>query len=289
VTVSPDRATFAADVQISLPLFASLTGADLAGGTIRVYRHEPDVQGEEFLPRRRPLVGRIVEVASTHPGMPGIAQATVDPDGGTITFPTRRLGTFQSFIEVPKDEIVILRETFDGATARTGAVGAPLPPGWSVGYTWQVGTPGAMTAVPASAPFLLGTNLTGAAYRDGAAPGDAVTTPPIVVGGAIARGMRVLVRYREWLRLADAGDTLTVEVIRPDGTVAGEIVDAARVGPTVTTGSALVDAAGTAGGFDVTALVGASASFRLRFTFASDGAGSDRGIYLDDVVVVLSR
>src|SRR5262249_42941198 len=138
-TVSPDRARLAADLPLTLPLFAELTGAELAGATVHVYRYERDEPGAEVLPYRPPLGGGIVEVASTAVSRPpGIALAIVDRPAGAITFPVRRLGTFESFIEVPTASATLFRETFDATrVAPSGAVRPGLPEGWKAGYTWE--------------------------------------------------------------------------------------------------------------------------------------------------------
>jgi hypothetical protein len=289
-TVSPDRASFDADFLVTLPLSAELTGNELAQGVFHVYRYERDVQGVQFLPYRAPLVGRIVEIASTAPA-PGFAAATVDPIAGTIRFPTRRLGTFQTFIEVPKGRVTLLRETFDAAPVPPDALAAPLPAGWSAGYTWQVGPPPTPTATPAgpdgpaSFPNVLGTNLTGTGYRPNAS--DTVTTAPIVIGIPVtpSQGAPIVVSYREWVRLAP-GDSISLEVVPTyQGFTAPPIavVGAARVGPLASSGNGFIDAVN--GPFDITSLLYYASSFQLRFTLTSGGAAGARGFYVDDIDV----
>jgi hypothetical protein len=280
--VSPDRAQFASDFTLTLPLDASLTGQQLETGVIHVYRHERDVPGADFLPYRAPLAGRIVEVASTAMTRPqGIAPASVDARAGTITLPVRRLGTFESFIEVPAGTVTLLRETFDGTAAPAGAPAAPLPDGWTAGHTWQVAPPPTPTAAttdpagPASFPYVLGTNVRGGRYRAGA--DDAVTTRPIIVGGPLPQGARVMLRFRAWMRLAGP-DGVTVEIPETGQQVAA--FDASS-----NTGSAFRDVA-----TDLAPLVTGLASFRLRFRLVSDPASpGDRGFYLDDLDVVIER
>jgi hypothetical protein len=307
-TVSPDRASFAEDFTLTLPLFAELTGEELASPAIHVYRYERDVQGTEFLPYRAPLVGRIVEVASTAPARPaGIALATVDAGAGTIAFPVRRLGTFQIFIEKPVGTLTLFRETFDDASVAPGAVSAPFgdllfpttlfttngesfvdlgfAPGWSLTGMWSIGPPPTATAAPAgpdapaSFPNALGTARHAAGYR--ASADDAATSPPIQVPSPLPNGAKIVLRYRERVRLADAGAAAAVEVVFADGSSA-PVPGAGHGGPFASGGNAFVDA----GPFDLTALVGGKGSFQLRFHLTTgNGAAAGRGFYVDDIDV----
>jgi hypothetical protein len=280
-TVCPDTASFETPFALTLPLSSQLTGRELEGraGVVHVYRYDRDVQGRRSLPYRKPLAGRIVEVASTAPdgARPAfVSRATIDARAGTITFTTLRLGTFQAFLEVPRSTLPLLRETFDDARSPDG-ITVPLPDGWVAGSSWQVAPP----HVPAcSFPYVLGTNVRGASYRAGA--DDAVTTRSIIVGGAIPADRQLSVRFQERVRLK-TGDTAALEVVLPDGRVVG-IPAARRSGPFATPGDAFVDV----GPIDVTDAVGGAPSFQLHFRLQSDHDGhEDRGRFVDDLEVAI--
>jgi hypothetical protein len=283
-TVCPDTAAFERAFTLVLPLSSELTGAELEGreGVIHVYRHERDVQGKRNLPHRAPLVGRVVEVASTAPdgARPAfVARATTDRAAGTISFPVTRFGTFQSYIQVPKATVPLLRETFDRARQTDGFT-APLPEGWTQGNSWQIAAPAGVDA--SSLPYVLGTNVRGTTYRAGA--NDAITTRSIVVGGPLPVDWKIVVRYCERVRLG-TGDSVTLEVVRPDGT-AVQVAAATRAGIFATPGEGFADV----GPLDVSALVGTATSFNLRWRLESDGDGrEDRGFYVDDLTVSMER
>jgi hypothetical protein len=84
-----------------------------------------------------------------------------------------------------------------------------------------------------------------------------VTTRSIVVGGSIPADRRIAVRYRERVRL-HAGDSLTLDVVLPDGTIVN-VPEATRAGVQATPGDGFVDM----GPLDVTGAVGGAASFKL--------------------------
>jgi hypothetical protein len=289
-TISPDTATFtsASPFTVVLPLSSQLTGREMDGngGTIRVYRHDRDIQGQRNLPHREPLVGRIVEVASTAASRPDfVSAATIDSTAGTIRFTTTRFGTFQSFVEVARTFVPLLRETFDDVRAPDG-ISRPLPEGWRAGNSWEAGPvfvhgTTLPTPLPASPPNVLATNLRGGLYR--ASADDRVTSRTIVKGAAaVPGGHQLRVRYREWIRL-NAGDSVSLDIILPDQSVVN-VPGATHAGVFTTTGTSFTDV----GPLDITALVGVAESFSLRFRIVSNNDGlADRGWYVDDLTVAI--
>ncbi len=308
-TISPDTAVISGGgLVVELQLFAELTADELNGdeGTFRIYRHDRDVQGATGLPYRPPLVGQIVQVAST-----ADASAVIDPDDGIILFTAvGRLGTFQCFREEDESIVPLFRETWDEQTSDE------LPEGWVSGHTWQVGrppapgAPGGPDANPPSGPLtfsppnVLGTNLRGAKYRGsptGTPITDSITSPIIVKGGKIdtdpsggAPGtQKIELTYREWFRLG-TGDSTKVEVIPIDGgglEGAPVAIAAAAHGSGATSASAFQ----TAGPFNLNSVLapmvpddGDVKAFRLRFSITANNDGSEaRGLYIEDIDIAI--
>jgi hypothetical protein len=109
-----------------------------------------------------------------------------------------------------------------------------------------------------------------------------VTTRSIAVVNAVPADRRLVVRYREHVRL-HAGDSVTLDVVLPDGTTVN-VPEATRAALHATPGDGFVDV----GPLDVTGAIGSAATFKLRFRLVSDNDGNeDRGWYLDDLEVAL--
>jgi hypothetical protein len=170
---SPEGRALPAPAEVTLPLHARLTARELSEGVLRVFAEErftwADVPRIETVDRRTGThaFGRLREVARRDPGggpLPaGVRPASVSETAGTITFPIARLERVQVFLEAPRDEAVLYRETFDGnAPFRDGI--APTPAGWHGVADWQLGVPllnGRAIVLPTatSAPNLYGTRL----------------------------------------------------------------------------------------------------------------------------------
>jgi hypothetical protein len=290
LAVYPDTAALGADLEVSLDLDASVLGAEVAG-PIHVYRHESDVPGARRLPYRPRLAGRIVEAASTA-GVaappPGARLATVDASARRISFPVRRLGVFQAFVEVPTAAAIIFRETFDDPDV----VASPVhePPGWVLpGFTWSVGCAVTTTGLPgapaaaASAPLLLGTNRRGDRWRANAGAGDAATSPRIALTAAVPSGKRVALRFRELRRLGTDGAATpdVARIVRVDSS--GGTEEVASFSAASSAGAGFV----ASGPYDVPVPAGPDRSFRLRFEVTGGAADHERAWLIDDIEVAV--
>jgi hypothetical protein len=300
----PEGRTLESPATLTLPLHASLDKDDLETRVIRVVAEERTLRPAptEADSRGLPLHARHFEVARADPGAgpgatlpPGVVPATVDEAAGTIRFEASALLRYQAFVELPAGTAAVYRETFD-ARAETQPGRAPRPAGWSGGRRWAAGRPIPGTALgdarpaPASAPSLLALGLEGpyAANLD-----EAVASAPFRLAAA-PPGRVYRLKCRLWHDIG-AGDRAAIallvtppaggaparqELAAFTGLAGPEPVLAARSFEVSAAVAAALSAAGASGPS------GAEARLELRLT--SDGAGSGRGVYADDLELFLA-